>query len=91
MMDWQPIETAPKDGTPIQARIPGDGDDNIIAWEWFGEGDCDEHIFMWTFVADQEPPSSWTDGWCWGVNENGDPSIQPTHWKTPPPPTQDRT
>ena len=32
MSEWQPIETAPKDGTPIQARIPGHGEDNVIEW-----------------------------------------------------------
>lgn len=31
-MEWQPIETAPLDGTPIQAEIPGYGQDNIIRW-----------------------------------------------------------
>ena len=29
---WQPMETAPKDGTEIQAEIPGNGADNVIAW-----------------------------------------------------------
>ena len=31
-MTWQLIETAPKDGTWIQAKIPKNGSDNIIAW-----------------------------------------------------------
>ena len=79
---WQPIETAPLDGTEIQARIPGHGADNVIAWQ--------HNAFMntagddcggWAFTRDQEPPDSWTDGICWEVNEDGEPSTQPTEWK----------
>ena len=32
MSEWRDISTAPKDGTAFQARIPGHGEDNIIAW-----------------------------------------------------------
>lgn len=78
-MEWQPIETAPKDGTPIQARIPSHGEDNIIGYH-----DIDPEYSAWTFVTDQEPPACWTDGWCWGSNEDCVQSVQPTHWKTPP-------
>ena len=78
---WQPIATAPKDGTPIQARIPGHGEDNIIAW-WGGlVGEGGEECSAWTVADDQEPPDCWTDGVCWAVNEDGLPSAQPTHWK----------
>ena len=68
-MDWQPIDTAPQDGTWIQVRIPNHGSDN--------EKDCGG----WTFMTEQEPPSCWTDGICWDVNEDGVPSAQPTEWK----------
>lgn len=81
---WQPIETAPQDGTEFQARIPGHGSDNIIAWH---EGLLDNEgrdCGTWAFTRDQEPPDSWTDGWCWEVNEGGVPSVQPTHWKPLP-------
>lgn len=62
MLDWQPIETAPRDGTEIQAEIPGNGCDNIIAWQG-GFLDSDEKdCAAWVFVEDQEPPSCWTDG-----------------------------
>lgn len=78
---WRPIATAPKDGTPIQARIPGHGEDNIIAW-WGGlVGEGGDECSAWTMVEDQEPPDCWTDGVCWAVNEDGLPSAQPTHWK----------
>lgn len=77
---WRPIETAPRDGTEIQARIPGNGEDNVIAWI----GDlinCNgEYCGAWAFTRDQEPPDCWTDGYCWEVNEDGGDSVQPTHW-----------
>lgn len=72
---WQPMETAPRDGTAFQAKIPGHGADNVIAWT---DG-------AWAFTSEQEPPDCWTDGYCWDVNEDGAPSVQPTHWKPLPP------
>lgn len=80
-MTWQPIETAPRDGTEFQARIPGNGEDNVIAWNdadfLDSEGnDCG----AWVFTRDQEPPDCWTDGICWEVNEDGVASVRPTHW-----------
>lgn len=81
MSEWQPIETAPKDGTAIQARIPGNGSDNIIAWEIGLLNSDNEPTGGWAFVEDQEPPDDWTDGICWAVNEDGNPSTQPTEWK----------
>lgn len=77
---WQPIKTAPKDGTAFQARIPGYGEDNIIAWMG-GLMDSDgADCGGWGFMDDQEPPDCWTDGICWDVNESGEPSVRPTHW-----------
>lgn len=83
MADFQDIKSAPQDGTPIQARIPGHGDDNIIMWldaclvdDTFGV--CGS----WVFVNEhQEPPADWSDGYCWAVNEDGVRSSWPTHWK----------
>lgn len=84
MTQWQPIDTAPKDGTAIQARIPGNGGDNIIAWEDGLLNSENEYCGGWAFVEDQEPPDDWTDGICWAVNEDGNPSTQPTEWKPLP-------
>jgi hypothetical protein len=82
--DWQPIESAPRDGTAIQAKIPGNGSDNIIAW---ADGFLDRNakpIGGWYFVdGDQEPPECWSDGICWDENEDGNRSVRPTHWKLP--------
>ena len=81
MSDWKPIETAPKDGTPIQAEIPGHGSDNIIGWS-LGFLDIEENqVGGWCFLEDQEPPECWTDGVCWESNENGTQSVQPIRWK----------
>jgi hypothetical protein len=79
---WQPIETAPLDGTAIQARIPGHGEDNIIAWVSDALYDEDEQpCGSWSFVTEQEPPDCWTDGWCLASNEDDVRSAWPTHWK----------
>lgn len=84
MSAWQDISTAPKDGTPIQVKIPGNGSDNIVAWTG-GLLDSDENYCGgWTFVEDQEPPDDWTDGICWAVNEDGVRSTWPTHWRPAP-------
>jgi hypothetical protein len=84
LSDWQPIETAPTDGTAIQAEIPGHGADNIIAFHMGLVDEEGDDCGGWCFVEDQEPPDSWTDGWCWAVNEDGEPSVQPTRWKPLP-------
>lgn len=81
MAEWQPIDTAPRDGTAIQARIPGNGSDNIIAWTDGLINSDGGFCGGWGFVEDQEPPDDWTDGICWAVNEDHKPSTQPTEWK----------
>ena len=81
MSEWQPIETAPKNGTAIQARIPGHGEDNIIAWIGGYMNEEEHDCCAWTFVEDQEPPDDWTDGVCWQINAEGKASVTPTHWK----------
>ncbi len=81
MSDWKPIETAPRDGTWLQAQIPGHGSDNVIAWAGDLVDPNDMATGGWSFMTEQEPPDSWTDGICWAVNEDGVASVQPTHWK----------
>ena len=82
MSDWQSMETAPQDGTAIQARIPGHGSDNIIGWIDGLQDSRDNQCGGWAFMTEQEPPDSWTDGVCWEVNEDGVASVKPTHWKS---------
>lgn len=78
---WQTMETAPKDGTAIQADIPGNGADNIIAWLPGWVDDNDRSCGGWVFLEDQEPPACWSDGVCWEKNSEGEKSVQPTRWK----------
>lgn len=78
---WQSMESAPKDGTAIQAEIEGCGSDYVI---YFETGLVDNNGFEcsgWSIATDQEPPECWTDGVCWEVNEDGVQSAQPTRWK----------
>ena len=83
--DWQDIASAPRDGTTIQARIPGHGEDNLIAWISGALENESGACGAWTFTDEgQEPPECWTDGWCWTVNEDGVSSVWPSHW-TPRP------
>ena len=85
MAEWQPIESAPRDGSEFQARIPGNGDDNVIAWQPDAFLATDETpCGGWAFTRDQEPPDCWTDGVCWDVNEDGAASVKPTAWKPLP-------
>lgn len=80
MKPYLTIDLAPRDGTWIQADIPGHGQDNIIAWEnGFQDSDGVE-CGAWNFVTEQEPPDCWTDGVCWELNEYGVKSVQPIHW-----------
>ena len=72
---WFPMETAPRDGTPIQAKIPGNGSDNIIRWM------CIDDYWTWAMVEDQDWPDSWDDGICWASNSSEQPSVLPVSWK----------
>ena len=78
---WHPMSSAPHDGTEIQAIIPGNGQDNVIAYRGGIECDNGQEGFTWQFTRDQEPPDSWTDGVCWVENDDGQPSTQPIAWK----------
>lgn len=85
MSDWRPMKDAPRDGTWIQAEIPGHGSENVIAFVFDGLVDEDEQeCGAWSVVTEQEPPDCWTDGYCWEVNEDGVPSAYPTRWKPLP-------
>ena len=80
MSEWQDISTAPKDGTIIRARIPGHGDDNLIAWHDGFMAEDDEPCGAWEWMEEGDPPECWTDGVCWQANERGEQSVLPTHW-----------
>lgn len=83
-MGWQTMDTAPRDGSAIQAEIGTFGSDYIIAWTGGYYDSNQDPCSCWNIVDDQEPPPDWTDGVCWSVNEDGVPSTPPTRWKPLP-------
>lgn len=76
-MDWQPIETAPKDGTPITAKRVYEG---RLVWE--GECSWQEHINepLW-----DELRGEWFGGHSksmrWKYLDKPYCVPTPTHWK----------
>lgn len=81
MAKWQKIDTAPRDGTEILAKIPGYGSGHIISWQLGFEDRHERDCGCWVIADNLEPPPCWTDGVCWALNEDGEPSVQPTHWR----------
>lgn len=88
MGEWQPIETAPKDGTPILAFVPPDEEEPpdfeylcdyvVTRWEMqqhFHLEPSKEHPGLYRRVVESE--GHWLGGWA------------PTHWmRLPSPPQQ---
>ncbi|MEC9345534.1 MAG: hypothetical protein VYB54_04855 [Pseudomonadota bacterium] len=62
MIEWQPIETAPKDGTPVLVWSEHDEPSAVVArWEWT----WDMWEYVDTMLADVSPegppaPSHWS-------------------------------
>lgn len=65
-MRWQPIETAPRDGTPILAFRPAPG----------RKGSWEEHRTHWG-KASHVP----VYGWVWGKDVEDLDTWHPTYWK----------
>lgn len=86
MSGWQPIETAPKDGTIIVLYTAG-GNAFVARWEdAIVENAADETIGAWRGALLY--PDCWTDGICWERNEDDEPSDPPAHWCPLPDPPQ---
>jgi hypothetical protein len=68
MPDWQPIETAPKDGTPVVLFTHPT--ENPVVGYWID-------LQMYDF-----PFTGWTTGWktSSGYNADWDEVYNPTHW-----------
>lgn len=78
MSEWQPIETAPRDGTEILGFRPDQG---VFIFRWAETSDFDS----------TDPGEEWSEDWwhdLWGWME-GD--LQPTHWMPLPPPPSPST
>lgn len=58
-MTWQPIETAPKDGTPILTFAPVTGADYILIGAWIPEDEPGETEDGGTWRDDGETPTHW--------------------------------
>lgn len=77
MTDWQPIETAPRDGTRI--LLYDKTHDFAISGRW--------HI-----DAGRDDPGGHEPAWAWWVSDDGlamwdnGPDDQPTHWAAFDPP-----
>lgn len=76
MTDWQPIETAPKDGTEILGWCPYHG----------SAGRGSTWVIRWNEEKHTKKPRPYFDasGWVWGVTDLR--KHQPTHWMPLPAP-----
>jgi len=86
MTEWQPIETAPKDGTAIRAKRVHDGRvicDGIAAWRTVHFGELRDPISGEQFAAPED-----ATGWMCpkGVADKRFPT--PTHWMPLPEPPE---
>lgn len=79
MMNWQPIETAPKYADTVKLRTASGA---VLSGFWHDQLlDSDgRECGGWASADGEEYPPCWTDGICWTVNEDGEPSDPPTHW-----------
>lgn len=84
MTDWQPISSAPRDGTHVLLAIPVDRDPTDSLPPWFQiVGWWDDDI-----NADGED-AGWTDGTPANWNMQEYAIWEPTHWQPlPSPPNQ---
>lgn len=72
MMEWQPIETAPKDGTAILAYTNSE----VLSLYWSDS--------IWAAV--NNPVQKQGGGWVQEVNRSDTYVYCPTHWMPLPPP-----
>jgi hypothetical protein len=77
---WSPMSTAPKDGTLIEVKIPGHGDDNVICWGNFAIKNGKKYS-SWGLMQGIAIPC-WKYGICWNDNQDLEKaSVQPTAWR----------
>ena len=81
-MTWQPIETAPKDGTKIV--IWAERYDFCPIAQWSSGPD----VSGWSFDAFSSPCASCEDGFI-GWNEDIEDGFMPTHWMPLPEPPKE--
>lgn len=74
MSEWQPIETAPKDGTRIEFKNVDNGLIDVGHWEQWRDMSPWERELLPVWAKD------WDGEWCTDLG-NGDM----THWRPAPP------
>ena len=75
-MNWQPIETAPRDGTSILLFCGGQPEDNMAVGFW--------STSIWVTYGNQNIKGAWVIYEC----RSDTIEVHPTHWMPlPPPPT----
>jgi len=77
-MKWEPIETAPKDGTIIEVETAGGA--KVLA-SWHGGLVGEDGLDAAGWHATDGHPDCWDDGVCWASNANGEPSDKPIKWR----------
>src|SRR3990167_1984817 len=80
MTDWQPIETAPKDGKPILSYCASGYDEQPYSVIWWH---AEIHEWWETVATDTKKLRSEAAGY-WAGGEN-----YPTHWLPLPPPPKE--
>ena len=83
-MEWKPIETAPRDGTIFHAVTKGGYALRVKREAGFAT-DNENRGGCWVAADEGDHPDCWTDGVCWGSNENYLPSDPLVSWSVTPP------
>lgn len=83
MFNWQPIETAPRDGTKIFIKTHG-GYGFEASYELLGAVDDEENVVgQWVAANEEVCPPCWSEGACWSSNEDEVASDPPRFWLQP--------
>lgn len=80
MTSFKDISTAPRDRTVIRVRTVG-GLELDVSWFNGLVNDNGEECGAWLSENVGDQPECWTDGICWEINEDGDPSDRPVSWR----------
>jgi len=77
-MEWKPIESAPLD-RPVTIKTRK-GRVFKAAFDAEVEGE-NGSVFAWAEAKEDTAPACWSDGICWAVNADLQPSDPPVAWR----------